>query len=61
MSSREEIYQKKQNELLTQCNKCRKVSTPSFERCNYDCTIGRRLHMLEVEYSDVTGWSHKHW
>lgn len=61
--TRREAYERRQKELMDKCSECRKRSTfpPSFERCNYDCTTGRKLHMLEVEYSDVTGWTHQKW
>lgn len=62
MEERKEIYNKKREKLEEECTKCRKRSyfkiTP--ERCE-DCTVGRKIRMLETEYSDVTGWSHKKW
>ena len=61
-NNRQENYEKKREELEVQCAKCR-TSTfmPTSERCDYGCTIGRKLRMLEAEYSDVTGWSHNKW
>lgn len=52
----------REKELNEKCIKCRRQSPtpPSFERCNYDCTIGTQLHMLDAEKGN--GWgSHKHW
>ena len=54
---RKESYQRKKKELEKICNKCKMCS---IERCN-DCTTGRRFRYLEIEYSDVTGWSHDYW
>ena len=59
--TRQETYKRKSGELLKRCVSCRNSPyPPSVERCD-ECTIGRRLRMLESEYSDVTGWSHSTW
>jgi len=60
MNKRKETFDRKRQELNLICQRCRQNSTPSIDRCT-DCTTGRKLRMLEVEYSDVTGWSHDHW
>lgn len=59
--NRREHYEKKREDLNKNCERCRKTQHPTIERCNYHCSIGRKLRMLEAEYSDVTGWSHDHW
>ena len=61
MNERKEAYERKRKELEEKCILCRKQQTLSFERCNYGCTTGKKLRMLEAEYADVTGWSHKMW
>ena len=58
---RKEKYERRREELLKQCEICRKTQKPTYERCNYGCTTGKRLRWLETEYSDVTGWSHEKW
>lgn len=61
MENRREIYDRKTNELAKRCEICRKGRfPPSAERCD-ECTTGRKMRMLEVEYADVTGWSHEKW
>lgn len=61
MSTREERFEKKRTELMVHCNRCRsRKYKPSIEQCD-ECSIGRKIRMLEVEYSDVTGWSHSKW
>ena len=55
--TRKDIYNKKKKTLEKVCNNCIMCS---IERCN-DCTTGRTLRYLEIEYSDVTGWSHEYW
>lgn len=61
MASRKEQYENKRKEISAQCTKCRgRKYPPPLERCE-ECTTGRRLRMLETEYSDVTGWSHSKW
>lgn len=61
--TRKDDYLRKQHELLQCCTKCRinNFWPQNPERCNYDCIVGRRLKMLEVMYSDVTGWTHDKW
>ena len=57
-----EAIKKREEELNAKCVKCRRQSPtpPSFERCNYYCTIGAQLHKLDFEKKD--GWGdHKHW
>lgn len=52
----------REKELNEKSVKCRKQSPtpPSFERCNYYCTIGAQLHKLEFEKGK--GWgSHDYW
>ena len=61
MNERKEAYKKQRDELNAKCVDCRKLQTPSYERCNYGCSIGKKLRWLETEYSDVTGFSHKNW
>lgn len=59
--TRQESYNEKRKKLSKRCEDCRKsIFPPTSERCN-ECTIGRKLRMLEVEYSDVTGWTHNIW
>lgn len=59
--TRKESYEKKRSETSKRCITCRKsLYPPTPERCE-ECTTGRRLRMLEAEYSDVTGWSHDKW
>ena len=61
MGTKREEYDRKRNEISKRCETCRKgISAPSIERCD-ECTVGRKLRMLEVEYASVTGWSHKSW
>lgn len=61
MEGRREIYDRKVKEISSRCEVCRKGAfPPSVERCD-ECTIGRKLRMLEAEFADVTGWSHKIW
>ncbi len=61
--TRKEQYEEKRDELLKICEKCRKntKTPPSIDRCNYHCSTGTRLRMLEAEYKDVTGWGHDSW
>lgn len=58
---RRKQYERKVVALEKNCETCRKTQNPTIDRCNYHCSIGRKLRMLEAEYSDVTGWSHNHW
>ena len=63
METRKEAYERKREELLKICTRCRKQNQFSitFERCD-SCTTGRKLRMLEAEYRDVVGWGdHKNW
>lgn len=61
LQQRKERYETRRAEHTKRCEMCRKSPfPPSIERCE-ECTTGRKLRMLEVEYSDVTGWSHKIW
>ena len=61
MSERKEIYYRKSEALLKRCSRCRSsVYPPTPDRCD-ECTTGRKLRMLETEYSDVTGCSHDNW
>ena len=58
---RREAYERQCAVYTKKCKACRaSMFPPPIERCN-DCTTGRKLHMLEVEYADVTGWSHETW
>lgn len=61
--TREEQYEEKRKKLEKRCQKCKETSLipPSYDRCDYHCTIGRKIRYLESEYSDVTGWSHENW
>ena len=61
LPERKAAYQRRQEPLEARCKRCREISSPSIDRCNYHCDNGRRLRMLEVEFSDVTGWSHDNW
>ena len=59
---RKKAFEKKKAELDKVCDICRNRSgMPTIDHCNYGCTTGQRLRMLETEYSDVTGWSHDKW
>lgn len=59
----EETRRKKQErleELNQRCIKCKQKEKPSLERCNYYCTIGRKIHMLDAELGN--GWGkHNYW
>ena len=55
--TREAAYKRRKSALEVRCNGCKQRS---IERCDV-CTVGRQLRYLEVEYSDVTGWSHNYW
>lgn len=60
--TRRETYERRKAELEKNCERCRKLQQhPTPERCDYGCTIGKKLRWLETEFSDVTGWSHKNW
>lgn len=62
IEARRKIFERKKADLSKTCDVCRKRSgMPTIDHCNYGCTIGRKLRMLEAEYSDVTGWSHELW
>ncbi len=58
---RKETYEKRRKELEEKCKRCHKQSNPSWDRCHYHCSIGRKIRMLEAEYADITGWSHNTW
>lgn len=61
MATKKEVYEQKRKEFSKRCETCRKGRyAPSIERCE-ECTIGRKLRMLEAEYASVTGWSHEAW
>ena len=57
IETRKEAYERRKVMLESHCNGCQ---TRSIERCD-DCIIGRKLRYLEIEYYDVTGWSHEYW
>lgn len=60
--TREEEYLEKYRDLIKNCYQCRsRPIPPPPERCQYSCAIGIRLHYLEDEFSDVTGWDHQKW
>ena len=59
--TRKEQYERKRTQLMERCGNCRKISAPSWDRCNYHCSTGATLRRLETEYSDITGWSHDKW
>ena len=62
LEQRRADYERKCAEHNSRCETCIKQSSfpITAERCG-ECTICRKLRMLEVEYSDVTGWSHETW
>lgn len=54
MATREEQLK----ELNKKCMECQKAGKANFDKCNYYCQIGKKIHRLDVG----TGWgSHKHW
>lgn len=61
METKREEYDRKREEASKRCKICRKGRyAPPLERCD-ECTVGRKLRMLEAEYASVTGWSHERW
>lgn len=61
VNERRQVYERKQLELSKCCEVCQENKfLSSVEQCEY-CIVGKRIRMLEVEYSDVTGWSHSTW
>lgn len=59
--TREEEYLEQYQELIQHCYDCQRDQMPTPERCQYSCAIGIRLHYLEDEFSDITGWDHQKW
>ena len=56
-----EQIRKREEELNAKCVKCRQQNgIPSFDHCNYYCTIGAQLHKLDFEKQN--GWgNHSYW
>ena len=61
--AKKKAYERRRAELTEHCKECMKLGgMPTVDQCNYGCTTGHLLRMLEVEYGkSVTGWSHESW
>ena len=56
--TREQIYERRRKALQAKCYNC---SSRYPEHCDYGCTTGYQLRLLETEFGDVTGCSHDKW
>ena len=57
----DEKKKEKLEKLNKKCVECRKrYGNPTYDHCNYHCTIGAQIHRLDAESEN--GWgSHDHW
>lgn len=53
--ARRASYEQQRKELEKKCITCK---PSSWEQCSYGCSVGRSLQLLQVRFSDVTGWGH---
>ena len=60
---RRKEYERKREELVAKCRKCKATEHPSWDRCEMHCHNGDLIRRLENEYASVTtGWGdHKKW
>ena len=62
LEKRKKFFEIRREELTMECKRCvTALGMPTVDHCNHGCGTGYRLRMLEVEFADITGWSHEHW
>ena len=59
---RRQQYQAELDALNAKCAECiQQNGTVDYQRCEQHCYIGFRIRTLEVQNSDLTGFTHEAW